>query len=147
MDIKILNQSTTEKLRWLAIQHQIESFDWGGAKFIAQKMLKPMTSRERVIVALKKNRVIGVCALVDKDIAEVSETPFISTVYVTPEYRNAHVGTQMIKQALKAAKKLQLKKVYAISQLKDYYEKLGFRQIRMVKDFMGREMKLYQKQL
>lgn len=147
MDIKVLNQATIEEPAWLAIQHQIESFDWGGAKFIAKKMLGPMTPQERLIVAVEKKRIIGVCAIVEKDIADIPETPFISTVYVMPDYRNIHVGTQMVNRALEVARGLQFGEVYIISRLSDYYEQIGFELVRMIKDFMGREMKLYRKQI
>ncbi|MCP9333681.1 GNAT family N-acetyltransferase [Lentilactobacillus hilgardii] len=147
MEINILNQHTTEKEKWADIQQQITTFKWGGAQLTAKKMAGTMGINERVIVAIDHKKVVGIGSLVRQDIADLPQTPFISAIYVDPDYREKHLGTQIVKAAQSTAKQLGFKDVYVISGLDNYYEKMGFNYQGDVTDFMGRKMKLYHKNI
>lgn len=147
MEIKVLNQETTENKTWDRIRRQISAFDWGGSKLTAKKMTGKMGKNERVIVAIDNGRVVGTGSLTRQDIADLPLTPFISTIYVEPNYRQSHVGTQIVKAAQSTAHQLGFKNVYVISGLENYYEKMGFNLQEQVTDFMGRNLKLYHKDL
>lgn len=142
-----LNQVATSPQNWVSYTQQIDTFDWNGAKFLANKMKKQLGEKERVTLALDGEQVIGVGALVDKDIVEIPETPYFSTLYVLPAYRNYHFAHKIVEKTVSEAKNLNYKQIYVVTQLENFYEKLGFTYKKQVIDFMGREMKLYRQEL
>lgn len=147
MEIKIIDQKTIAPNSWASFQDQITQFDWGGAKFIANKMLGRMGPKERIAVVLDNDQVIGFGGLVQKDIAELPYTPFISTIYVSSKYRKQNIGTLIVTELQNKAVQLGFNEVFIISNLNNYYEKMNFIHIETIHDFMGRSMKLYQKTL
>ncbi|WP_246163816.1 GNAT family N-acetyltransferase [Weissella coleopterorum] len=110
-------------------------------------MLGNMAPNERIAIALDSKTVIGVGALVDQDIAQIPQTPFISTIYVTKKYRKNQLGTAIVSKLEHTAQQLGYKDVFIISSLDNFYEKMHFSKIDDIIDFMNRPMKLYQKSL
>ena len=147
VNYKVLKQSNIDSNIWDNYQQQVNHFEWAGAKFIAKKMVKQMGNNERVVIALDEDQVVGVGVLVDQDIAAIPESPYFSTLYVLPTYRSQNIASHIVKLALNEARVLGYQEIYVMTQLKDFYEKLGFQYQKMITDFMDRQMKLYRKQL
>lgn len=143
----VLKQSNIDPNIWDNYQQQVNHFEWAGAKFIAKKMTKRMGNDERVVIALDKDQVVGVGALVDQDIADIPESPYFSTLYVLPTYRRQNIASHIVKLVFNEARVLGYQEIYVMTQLKDFYEKLGFQYQKTITDFMDRQMKLYRKQL
>ncbi len=67
----------------------------------------------------------GVCALriLWEDLAE------IRSLAVKEEYRKVGIGSSLVKECLKEAKKLGIKKVFALTYQPEFFKKLGFKDI------------------
>ncbi|KAA8455452.1 GNAT family N-acetyltransferase [Weissella paramesenteroides] len=147
VNYKVLKQSNIAPNIWDNYQQQVNHFEWSGAKFITKKMAKQMGNNERVVIALDEDQVVGVGALVDQDIANIPESPYFSTLYVLPDYRSQNIASHIVKLVLNEARILGYQEIYVMTQLKDFYEKLGFQYQKMITDFMDRQMKLYRQTL
>jgi len=73
----------------------------------------------------EKGRVMGCCALHPtwEDLAEVR------SLAVAEKSHKKGVGTKLVKEALKKAKELKVKKVFALTYVPEFFEKLGFKRI------------------
>jgi len=76
-------------------------------------------------ICFDEDEIIGVCALhiLWEDLAEVR------SIAVSRQYQSHGVGKKLIKQCLKEAKHLGVKKVFALTYHPGYFKKLGFSEI------------------
>lgn len=70
-----------------------------------------------------RNKVIGVCALTiwKNDLAE------IRSLAVLPKDKNKGIGKKLVKESLCEAKNLGIKKVFVLTYVPEFFEKLGFK--------------------
>ncbi|MGE4356982.1 MAG: N-acetyltransferase [Candidatus Omnitrophota bacterium] len=73
----------------------------------------------------EKEKILGTCALHIwwEDLAE------IKSLVVEESLQNKGIGTNLVKEALKEAKLLGIKKVFVLTYIPKFFEKLGFREI------------------
>ncbi|RUM59490.1 MAG: N-acetyltransferase [Persephonella sp.] len=71
----------------------------------------------------ENNRILGVVSLhiYWEDLGE------IKSLAVLPEYQSKGIGKKLIKACLKEGKELGLKKVFALTYVPNFFEKLGFK--------------------
>ncbi len=73
----------------------------------------------------EKGRVLGCCALhiAWENLAE------IKSLAVDEAKQKKGIGTKLVKEALEDAKKLKVKRVFALTYAPEFFEKLGFKRI------------------
>jgi N-acetylglutamate synthase-like GNAT family acetyltransferase len=101
---------------------------WKAGPFLAKKMIKnEFLDWERVFVAIDNKNIAGYCTFAKKDcIPDVEYTPYIGFIFVGEKYRGKRLSERMILYIMDYAKKLNLKKVYIVSDHINLYEKYGF---------------------
>jgi amino-acid N-acetyltransferase len=77
------------------------------------------------LVVEDKGKISGVCALhiLWEDLAEVR------SLAVRKELQGKGIGRRLVKECLKEAKALGIKRVFALTYSSDFFEKLGFKEI------------------
>lgn len=135
--MEIINIKKNEK--YLREYIKLCSLEWGNKKnaeeinsYIENKLNK-ILSEDNVIVVLgliNNDILIGFISLFQYDGDERKDlTPWYATMYVKKEYRNKGYSKKLNKKILKEAKRLNYKKIYLKSNLKNYYEKFGAKYI------------------
>jgi len=78
-----------------------------------------------IVVCEDKDDITGVCALhiMWEDLAE------IRTLAVRPEAQGAGIGKRLVKSCIDEARKLGIKKVFALTYHPGFFKKIGFREI------------------
>lgn len=132
---------------WEKLAEKIEQVNWGAAKYLANRMRKDFKDWESVIVAIDEDKIAGFCSIVKQDIARLSYTPYIATVYVDPAYRGQHLSAKMITKAEAQLQHLNFSEVYILSGLENFYEKLGYKPVGKTKDMFDRKMTTFCKKL
>ena len=74
-------------------------------------------------------------------------TPWASVLFVLPKYRRRGIGQALQAAVLKTAKQAGYKKIYLMSELKNYYEKTGWRFMEIGPYTEGRKIRLYEHKL
>jgi predicted N-acetyltransferase YhbS len=73
--------------------------------------------------------------------------PWLSCLFVSKKYRNLGIGQILQQELIKTAKKAGFKKIYLISELKNYYEKTGWKFLETSLYTEGRTISIYQYKL
>ena len=116
----------SDLIRWA------EAWDWGVGKILAKRLSSNVFSGwESAFVVMVDNQYAGLCLLEKKDdygtgIDFSSVTPFITAVYVNPQFRGRHMSEKLIDAACDYARSLGFDAVYLISSHEGFYEKYGF---------------------
>jgi len=73
----------------------------------------------------EKDLIVGACALhiCWEDLAE------IRSLVVSEEYQGKGIGVQLVKACIEEAKVLEIPKIFALTRVPEFFEKLGFRRI------------------
>ena len=73
-----------------------------------------------------KGRVIGTCALhvVWKELAE------IRSLVVLPRYRRRGIGGELVKEAIKEAKSIGIKKIFVLTNNERFFKKFNFKRVK-----------------
>jgi N-acetylglutamate synthase-like GNAT family acetyltransferase len=99
---------------------------------------------ERIFVAIENNNIVGHCSLNEKDsISNIEYTPYIQSVFVNEQFRGNRLSEKLILCAISYAKTLGFKKVYIVSDLKNFYEKYGFEKIDEKNDYRGEPQSIF----
>ena len=123
---------TQEHKYWDATIEFADTCSWKAGKFLATLMKKnKFQSWERVFIACVEEKIVGYCALAEKD--ELPEqynfSPFIGFVFVDEKYRGNRISEKLINAAIEYAIKIGYKKVYIMSGEHGLYEKYGFEKV------------------
>jgi amino-acid N-acetyltransferase len=73
----------------------------------------------------ERDLIVGACALhiCWEDLAE------IRSLVVSEEYQGKGIGVQLVKACIEEAKVLEIPKIFALTRVPEFFEKLGFRRI------------------
>lgn len=93
----------------------------------------------RLYALLDKGTLIGMYELNEHDRIEVEETPFLSNVFIKEEYRGKGYSRLLIYDSINEAKKLGYDKLYLRSHHENYYEKFGFKLIKVIDTSIGQK--------
>lgn len=141
MNLHTLYQTSSD---WDTWAKKIAAIDWQAGAHLAKLMTTTkFADWECVIVAVDDDQLVGCCALLAQDIVEETGVkPFISTVYVRPDYRGLHISQQLVIRAERAAEEAHFKATYIATAEVGLYEKLGYDEFDRKPDIFGREMRL-----
>ncbi|WP_143462328.1 GNAT family N-acetyltransferase [Levilactobacillus enshiensis] len=125
---------------WPTAAEKINAIDWPAGSHLAQLMLTAnWQSWERVIYATTGDDLVGCCALLATDIVpNTPDTPFISTVYVAPAYRQRGVSLKLVTQAEDAAREAGFLGAYIVTRHVGLYEHLAYQLVDQQNDQFGR---------
>lgn len=146
MKAKLLDANSPELKHFQLIFQRIP---WSGGPFLAAKIEKGLTKTERVIVFLDdQDKFASFASLLDEDFVEnTGKTPFISTVYVDPNYRGHNLSFQMVTILEQEAKKLGFDTTYIATGHIGLYEHLNYEQIDTGTTVSGRVVRILAKKL
>ncbi len=93
--------------------------------------LERRTTRRRIpetFVALEGDRLVGTASIVKHDMSTCLElSPWLSAVYVAPEYRNRGIGSKLVRKAMQEAHILGVKRLYLFTPDRmRFYTRLGW---------------------
>lgn len=101
-------------------------------------------------VAIFNNQPIGMISLKERDLLkEESLSPWLSALYVLPEFRKKGIGFALIKNLLLIAKSMNYKKIYLFCDnknldfLKEYYQARGWNFWKNSHDADGNNVPVY----
>ena len=81
----------------------------------------------QMYIAKYNNRVIGVVSIWRNDLTARQDLyPWMATLLVKDEYRNKGVGTLLQKKVIEECKNMKYSYLYLITDLDNYYEKIGW---------------------
>lgn len=133
------------------IIQQIKAIDWQAGPFLMKRYETGNLDNQDVIIVLTtpENQLIGFVALLKNDIEKtpLPYAPFLSTLYVSNNFRNQHFSNHLISLIINKAKQLNYIKLYTMTEHVGLYEKFGFIEIDQTLDFQNRQMRILKKSL
>lgn len=143
MDYHVLKKNDS---RWLVAATEIYNADWKAAKYLASKMIgDEFDDWEGIVVAEDRDRIVGFCSFVNKDIVDLVYSPYIAIVYVDPNFRGNGISKELVKIAENQLLKVGFQSIYIVTQHVGLYEKWGYSQIDEAEDKFGRIMRVLEK--
>ncbi len=81
-----------------------------------------------IVVAIKNNQLIGSAALVNEDMKTRKDlSPWLASVFVKPEFRQAGIGTSLVRNIEGEATSRGIRKLFLFTEHAcDLYSKLGW---------------------
>jgi len=126
---------------WPQATTQIGAIDWPAGPHLAQRMQMPAIWQpfERVIYATVDDQLAGFCALLAEDIVpDTPYSPFVSSVYVAPNYRHQGISLRLVQQAETAAEAADIDGLYIVTRHVGLYEHLDYTLVDRREDQFGR---------
>ncbi len=128
----------------------VEHFSWEEVKEHLLQMLHSwaFTDWETMFVAMADGQIVGMTSIMKTDYYPLPDIcPWISTVFVSEEYRGQRISGQLIDFANEYAKELGFEKTYIPSEHIGLYEKYGYRYLKDIVNYGGGTDRLYVKKL
>lgn len=126
---------------WSQATTQIGAIDWPAGPHLAKRMQTPAVWQpfERVIYAMAGEQLAGFCALLAEDIVpDTPYSPFVSSVYVAPDYRHQGISLRLVQQAERAAQVTDITGLYIVTRHVGLYEHLNYALVDRREDQFGR---------
>ena len=139
MDIKIYKVNPNSELNKKLLTF-VENSSWNDTKEHTAKMIREnnFSDWESMFVALDEDKIVGHASILKTDYYPLPEIfPWISTVFVTEEYRGMKISGLMIDFINKYAKALGFDKTYILSEHFGIYEKYGYKYIKDIVNYGG----------
>lgn len=130
--------------------HFVENFSWEDVKEHILWMLRTwiFTDWEAVFVAMAGDRIIGMTSIMKEDYYPLPEIyPWISSVFVTEEYRGHRISEKLIDAANVYAKEKCFNRTYIPSEHTGLYEKYGYHYLKDIVNYGNGTDRLYVKEL
>ncbi len=103
---------------------------------------------ETMFVALVNNQIVGMASIAKADYYPMPEIyPWVSSIFVTEEYRGHRISERLIEAANQYAKSLGFKETYIPSEHIGLYEKYGYHYVKDIVNYGNGIDRLYVKQL
>ena len=128
----------------------VENFSWAEVKDHTLKIIKNWEFKEweTPFAATVDGQIVGMATIMKSDYYPLPEVyPWISTVFVTEEYRGKRISEQLIDFANKYAKENGFDRTYIPTEIVGLYEKYGYRYIKDIVNYVGGIDRLYAKGL
>ena len=128
----------------------VENFSWEDVKEHALWMINNwvFTDWEAVIVAMVDGQIVGMTTIMKTDYYPVPEIyPWISSVFVTEEYRGHRISEKLIDFANEYAKEIGFDRTYIPSEHIGLYEKYGYHYLKDIVNYGNGIDRLYVKGL
>jgi GNAT superfamily N-acetyltransferase len=101
-------------------------------------------------IAINNKQPVGMISLKERDLlSEEGLSPWLSALYVVPEYQKKGVGSALIKYLLTISMKMNYKKIFLFIDYKNkeyltkYYEKQNWKYFKKNKDMNGNLISIY----
>ncbi len=127
-----------------------ENFSWLEVKEHTVKQLRfwEFEDWETPFAAVVGGRIVGMAAIMKTDYYPLPDIyPWITTVFVSEEYRGRRLSEKLIEYANRYAKSLGFTRTYIPSEHTGLYEKYGYRYRRDIVNYGGGTDRLYVKDL
>ena len=128
----------------------VENFSWEDVKEHALWMINNwvFTDWEAVIVAMVDGQIVGMTTIMKTDYYPLPEIyPWISSVFVTEEYRGHRISEKLIDFANEYAKEIGFARTYIPSEHIGLYEKYGYHYLKDIVNYGNGIDRLYVKGL
>lgn len=130
--------------------HFVENFSWEEVKEHILWVLRTweFTDWEAIFVAMVDGQIVGMTSIMKADYYPLPEIyPWISSVFVTEEYRGHRISEKLINFANVYAKEAGFIRTYIPSQHVGLYEKYGYHYLKDIVNFGNGIDRLYVKEL
>ena len=134
----------------VALLEFVKSFSWNEVKEHTIRVIKnwEFEEWETPFVAIANGCIIGMVTIMKTDYYPSTEIyPWISTLFVSEEYRGKRISKRLIEFANSYAKDLGFNKTYIPSGHVGLYEKYGYTYIKDIVNYGGDTDRLYAKEL
>lgn len=128
----------------------VKGFSWEEVKAHTVRVIEnwEFEEWETPFVAMAGNCIVGMVTVMKTDYYPLPEIyPWVSTLFVTEEYRGRRISERLIAFANSYAKDLGFEKTYIPSEHIGLYEKYGYRYIKDIVNYGGGTDRLYAKDL
>ena len=128
----------------------VKSFSWNEVKEHTVRVIKnwEFEEWETPFAAMADGRIIGMVTIMKTDYYPVPEIyPWISTLFVSEEYRGMRISKKLIDFANLYAEDLGFDKTYIPSEHVGLYEKYGYTYIKDIVNYGGDTDRLYAKEI
>ena len=133
-----------------ALLEFVKNFSWNEVKEHTIRVIKnwEFEEGETPFVAMADDRIVGMVTIMKTDYYPLPEIyPWISTLFVSEEYRGKRISKKLIDFANSYAKDLEFDKTYIPSEHIGLYEKYGYSYIKDIVNYGGDTDRLYAKEL
>ena len=128
----------------------VENFSWEEVKEHTLQVLRnwEFCEWETMFVALIDNQIVGMASIAKTDYYPLPDIyPWVSSIFVTEEYRGHRISERLIEAANQYAKSLGFTETYIPSEHIGLYEKYGYRYVKDTVNYGNGIDRLYVKQL
>ena len=128
----------------------VKNFSWEEVKTHTLQSLRewPFTDWETMFAAVAEGKVIGMASLLKTDYYPLPEiSPWVSSIFVTEEWRGHRISRMLIDYANDYARALGFDRTYIPSTHIGLYEKYGYRYLKDIVNYGGDTDRLYVKEL
>lgn len=139
------NVELTDKLKIF-----VENFSWEDIKEHTLQMLDnwDFNEWETMFVAMVESQIVGMVSIMKTDYYPLPEIyPWISSLFVSEEYRGYRISEKLIDYANEYAKENQFDSTYIPTEYIGLYEKYGYRYVKDIVNYGGGIDRLYVKEL
>ncbi len=106
------------------------------------------TDWETPFAAISEGRIIGMVTVMKTDYYPLPEVyPWISTLFVSEEYRGKRISQKLIEAAEEYARASGFEKTYIPTEFVGLYEKYGYSYVRDIENYGGGVDRLYAKKI
>ena len=126
----------------------IENCSWTEVKEHMTGLVKnwEFTDWETMFVAKTEGKIIGMASVMKEDYYPLPEiTPWVSSVFVSEEYRGLRVSGRLIDHANEYLRNLGFKKSFIASDRAGLYERYGYSYVKDITNYGGQDDHLYEK--
>ncbi len=128
----------------------VKNFSWEEVKDHMLGVLREwaFTDWETVFVAIADGRILGMASIMKTDYYPLPEIyPWISSVFVTEDYRGYRISEKLIDFANEYAKEIGFERTYIPTEFIGLYEKYGYCYIKDIVNYGNGIDRLYAKEL
>lgn len=128
----------------------VESFSWEDVKNHMLALLREwaFTDWETILVAIADGRIVGMTTIMKTDYYPLPEIyPWISSVFVTEDYRGHRISEKLIDFANEYAREIGFERTYIPTEIIGLYEKYGYCYIKDIVNYGKGVDRLYVKEL
>ena len=132
------------------LREYVDGFSWLEVKDHVRRLIDgwAFTEWETPFAALSGDRIVAMATLMKTDYYPLPEIfPWISTIFVSEEYRGQRISGLLIDFANEYAVKCGFERTYIPSEHTGLYEKYGYRCVKDIKNYAGGTDRLYVREL
>ena len=133
-----------------SLLHFVENFSWQDVKEHTVKVIEnwEFTDWETPFAVLVNEQIIGMATIMKSDYYPLPKIfPWISTVFVSEEYRGNRISEKLIDFVNQYAKNIGFDKTYIPTEYIGLYEKYGYQYVKDIVNYRNGVDRLYVKEL